>query len=734
MKLTRSKAGGGATNVDELKKQASAAAVAKAVEVIKAGGTQAEAAAAAKGVARDILAKGQQQMLQKPPVSNKKSGGLMGKLRKNKNKKENNKAVASKPMKNPAATALPSTATLQRTGTVSPDPESVTTGSRTDSRSESSGDAASSYSSSSGRVTEDDGTAPSKGSSKESSSSSKPSLYLDESLAGTNEDMSYITEGNTSRSTIHITDMLNMGNVMKAIDTALEEKDIEREMRGGKKHWIDRILDCDMCLGVESSDNSFVSSGSGDGTILSKDAPSVLSASGRGSNNGGGGGGNNALETVEEEKDTSDSASADAATKAKDSSPSSSDSKTEAKSDSSAEAQAKLDQSGSVKKTSDASVSAASGAQTQLRSGGSKSPVTVNSKSNSTKSGGMEDDSLSLNPVVPTPWKQLLGIAQGAAPSATPNKQESTQATQPKPVEKQVQQVPQQQVQQQQPEERQDANLDWRSQVTDEAPNPNPKLANRAATYDPKKSNPSVFIPPTAQPTPQAEFINFGATGYGSPMNGQGYGYGGSPPGSPQNYYPQHPTSPYGGNPASPYGQFPPGTNNIANIQGVTSLSLDDASAHSRVDRYGGDEDVMISDAAAKSKSQLEGAASFVYRVLSGNNGDGDAATVSTNDHEQNYKQEQQYGQYGGPPPMHYYPPPQQYHGGYSPHHQQQYPPQQQYQQHYPPQQQYPPQEQYQQNYPQQYPPTNIDPNPSSAAYYDQIQVSSPMHNQRFAT
>ena len=60
---------GAADSVDELKKQATAAAVTKAVEVINAGGTQAEAAAAANGVATEILAKGQQQM------PTKKAGG-----------------------------------------------------------------------------------------------------------------------------------------------------------------------------------------------------------------------------------------------------------------------------------------------------------------------------------------------------------------------------------------------------------------------------------------------------------------------------------------------------------------------------------------------------------------------------------------------------------------------------------------------------------------------------------
>eukprot|EP00984_Skeletonema_dohrnii_P030683 scaffold22378_cov79-Skeletonema_dohrnii-CCMP3373.AAC.2 len=66
---------GASDSLDELKKQASAAAVAKAVEVINAGGTQAEAAAAANEVAREILAK-QQQMPTKKPGKKEEQGSI----------------------------------------------------------------------------------------------------------------------------------------------------------------------------------------------------------------------------------------------------------------------------------------------------------------------------------------------------------------------------------------------------------------------------------------------------------------------------------------------------------------------------------------------------------------------------------------------------------------------------------------------------------------------------------
>eukprot|EP00984_Skeletonema_dohrnii_P013597 scaffold5628_cov76-Skeletonema_dohrnii-CCMP3373.AAC.3 len=133
---------GAADSLDELKKQASAAAVAKAVEVINAGGTQAEAAAAANEVAREILAK-QQQM----PTKKAGKKGLMGKFRKNKK----NKAASAEetPPTEQTTSSLPSTAHLlstdSKSGTMSPDPEPSTTGSMTGSRPEpeSSGDAAS---------------------------------------------------------------------------------------------------------------------------------------------------------------------------------------------------------------------------------------------------------------------------------------------------------------------------------------------------------------------------------------------------------------------------------------------------------------------------------------------------------------------------------------------------------------------------------------------------------------
>ena len=295
MLLTR-KNGNGATSVDELKKQASAAAVAKAVEVIKNGGTQAEAAAAAKGVARDILARGQQQLQQKPQKTKKEKKGLMGKLRKNKKEKKEKKPTGRASSSNSRPNSA-SARQLQRGLSVSPDPESTTTDSRTDSRSESSGDA-SSFSSSSGRITEEDETSNGGASkaSNDSSKSSKPTLSLEESVL-TEEDMSLMTD-DKSRSTIHVTDLLNMGGVMNAIDKALEEQDIEAEIKG-KKHWMDRILDCEMCFGTENENFSIGSSASGDGrSILSKDAPSVLSGNGGGGTSASNGG----LEPVDEEK------------------------------------------------------------------------------------------------------------------------------------------------------------------------------------------------------------------------------------------------------------------------------------------------------------------------------------------------------------------------------------------------------------------------------------------------
>ena len=270
---------GAADSVDELKKQATAAAVTKAVEVINAGGTQAEAAAAANGVATEILAKGQQQM----PTKKAGKKGLMGKFRKN---KKNKAASAETPPTEQITSALPSTAHLSSTdsksGTMSPDPESYTTGSMTGSRPvpESSGDAAS--------------KANSKSSSKASKeTSSTPLLYLEASLGG-NEDMSLITDANASRSTIHVTDLLKMGGVMKmidknllnmggvmdAIDKALDEQDVKREeIMGETKHWMDRLFDCEMCFAPEGEgegeDNSLIDNGpsnDGDGKDNAEDS------------------------------------------------------------------------------------------------------------------------------------------------------------------------------------------------------------------------------------------------------------------------------------------------------------------------------------------------------------------------------------------------------------------------------------------------------------------------------
>jgi len=333
MLLTKSKGGGAAaaTSVDELKKQASAAAVAKAVEVIKNGGTQADAAAAAKLVARDILAKGQQQMHQKS-TSKEKKNGLMGKLRKPRQNKprenkprQNKKQQAASPSKQRQSTAAAKSNQSPRRRPFSPEPDSTTTastdddGTYTDSRTESSGADASSFSSSSGKASEVSSRAgDSKSTDSKISQNSKPTIYMT-AKEGDKDNVSVISDGNsrTSASTIHVVDLLNMRGVMKAIDKAIEEQDVRSEGRRGgrpKRTWLDKLFSCGMCFGPGNiSYTSSVASGD-EPIILSKDATSVLMLSG--------GDKKNVLDTVEEEKvDSSDTAGADAAAKRKYSAP-----------------------------------------------------------------------------------------------------------------------------------------------------------------------------------------------------------------------------------------------------------------------------------------------------------------------------------------------------------------------------------------------------------------------------
>ena len=726
MLLTRSKSGGTATatatKVDDLKKKASAAAVAKAVEVIKNGGTQAEATAAAKLVARDILAKGQQQMMNKSspasPRTKKERKGFMGKIRKNKNKTATKKQQlnsAAKPVQRPPARAFP------------PEPESFATSdndSRTGSNSYSSG-SASTFSSSSGRASEQSSragdskpaafTATSK--SSKNSQSSKPSIYVDKK---DKDNMSLISDENASASTIPVTDLLNMTGVMNAIDKALEEQDAKSEM---KKYWMDSLLDCDMCFLL---DDDWQTITSGDPSIFSKDADAstqkdpVPVSTPRSAflkkTEGEGQPGVQVKPSVSWVEDGSITTGATPRGVIQDTST--------------------TDLS-----TADASLSDVLGAPPKQARASSPQPVDDGAKSPAAVS---SKDSSKTMPKVNDPARastQFFGkdfapsfFGKGFGPS-TSNKQKSK----PKVV-----------TEQQQPvviEKRQDSNLDWRSMVTDEAPNPNANRArNRAPVYDPQRSNPSVFIPPTSQP-PRGEVVNFfGASQHGSPMNAQGYGYQAGPQHQHgQQYYPNnYPSFPCGNDPSSPYGANPPPPFPSAGLHGayLSLQSLDESESQhqrTRVDRYGGVEEVMISEAATMAKTKLDAAANFVYRVQSGDKGDDSTINTEEGGAPERYQGQEnnQYNPYGGPPPpqnMPYYPP-QQYQGQYPPQQQQQqqqqYPPPPQnfppQQQQYHPQQQYPPQQNYQQDYPR------IDPNPSSAAYYNQAHVSSPMNEQRFA-
>jgi len=752
MLLTKNKGSGAAVTIDELKKQASEAAVAKAVEVIKNGGTQADAAAAAKLVARDVLAKGQQQIIQR--AAKEKKGGLMGKLRKKSRQNKKNKAASPLPLleqRQPISVTMSAQSSRRRL-VESPAPESTTTASADDdSRIESSSSYSSTFSSS-GKDSEESsradesktssGADASKTSSRadesktskttkssKSSKSSKPAIYV-ESEGDNDDNVSAITDGNTkvsgksksSNATINVTDLLNVGGVMNAIDRALEEQDVRSEKRRGgipEQSWVEKLFACDICLGSDENLSYVSSVGSGEQSILSKDAQSVLSGGNKDNAN------DNALDTVEEEKDHS---SDKEAARGKDSEPFPFEpvpprSGLKKKIEGSLEVKTKqsvswLDDgsimSGSINGATPRHSNIVSAVNPPVSS--SAQPPAHGSSSRSSK-----DDDSSIS------WSLLR--------KPGPKKQETPQprTTQPKEVEQQQQAL----------EERQDSNENWRSKVTDEAPNPNPNLANRskAPMYDPQRSNPSVFIPPTAQP-PRGELINIG-----SPMNSQGYGYGVGSASHGLNYSPYPPPSPYRGNYGPPK-PLPPSEANLGLRNMSTSMDESTCSINFRVDKYGGDEVAMISDAVARSKIQLGEAANFVYRVLSGDNQNDDDMIDSPRDDMSKTKgggYQQEYNPYGPPP---YYPP-QQYQGQYSPPHQQ-YPPQQlyppqhyqgQYQQQYSPppshhhhhhqqqqQQQYPPQ----QNYRQDYPP-RVEPNPNSLSYYNQEQVNSPKGHRKFA-
>ncbi len=671
--LTKSKGSANSgPSVEELKKQASKAAVAKAVEVIKDGGTQAEATVQARAVAREVLEKGTKEMQLAADKKKKKGGGLMSKFRRNKSKSKLPDSTAS------AADESKTTQGTKGTDSKNSKPSTV-------DDTDESGSTMSNYSSSGGSSRS--------GYTDEYSNLSKPSIYMgngysrDESVSLITDNRTYRSE-NTGKSTINIMDLINMKNVMTAIDNAVEEQDAKEEFKLGRKAWIDSILDCDICF-VNAEDDSSASAKSNTSDVWSN-----VSLKSSKSNNISKVKANNSQvaqqpmppieETVMENENVDAPAVNPAAMTEK-------GSVGNTPQGSALKKKASEDGAGVVKpgvSWADESLVSVGAEPSMVKTlihtnppavveNVPKSPVTASSATNKLSSSNSIKSTSSLK-------KRLLGKKSGK------------QSPQPEQVL----------------DQRQDSNLDWRSKVTDEAPQPNPRqLARQQQVYDPQRSNPSVFIPRRSEPS-QGEFINTGEMkqhpvpqmnvhpGYGYPQyphgsvpaaaipqNQQYYGYPPPPPSSP---YGNPPSSPYGSNPSSPRGAQP--ASQHPSIVTGNNSSLSDADEDPGNDRYGGDEADMISDAVAKSKSQVDAAYGALPAAPHG---------MMQHQHAQHYPPPQQY-----PPQQHYpqnYPPQQQ---------QQQYPPA-------PPQQQYqyspaPPQSQH------QYPHPQIDPNPSTSAYYEQ--------------
>ena len=677
-------------SVEELKKQASKAAVAKAVEVIKDGGTQAEAAVQARAVAREVLEKGTKEMQLAADKKKKKGGGLMSKFRRNKSKSK---------LPDSTASAADESKTTQGTkGTDSKNSKSSTV-----DDTDESGSIVSGYSSRS-----DSGGSSRSGYTDEDSNLSKPSIYMGNGYSR-EESVSLITDDRTFRSentreTINIMDLINMKNVMAAIDNAVEEQDAKEGFKSGRKDWIDSILDCDICfVNADGDDTSASATKSNASDVWSK----ISLKSSKTTNTSKVKATNSQVaqqpmppieETVMENENVDDPAVNPPAM-------AENGSVGNTPQGSALKKKASEDGAGVVKPgvswADESLVSAGAGPsmdQTLTHTNPPavvenvpKSPVTAGSATNKLSSSNSIKSTSSLK-------KRLLG------------KRSDKQSPQPEQVL----------------DQRQDSNLDWRSKVTDEAPQPNPRqLARQQQVYDPQRSNPSVFIPRRSEPS-QGEFINTGEMkqhpvpqmnvhpGYGYPQyphgsvpaaaipqNQQYYGYP-PPPSSP---YGNPPSSPYGSNPSSPRGAQPESQQQPSIVTGNNS-SLSDADEDLGNDRYGGNEADMISDAVAKSKSQVDEAYGALPAAPHG---------MMQHQHAQHYPPPQQY-----PPQQHYpqnYPPQQQQ----QQQHQHQYPPA-------PPPQQYQyspasPQQQYQYSPAppqQQYAHPQIDPNPSTAAYYEQ--------------
>ena len=291
---------------------------------------------------------------------------------------------------------------------------------------------------------------------------------------------------------------------MNAIEdkAAEEQQDVQAELKGGEKHWMNRVLDCDVCF--PHLDDTLPSASASASTTASKPVSAVVT------------------EGQEQDITPADKYSTFGVSQSNGSS--NADFSTGDVSQTDKYASVGGASQGNGKSRNDVSRSIASVAPPESYIVYSKSPVTLTStmQKEETKYGDSSTQSTST-------WKQLFSKGK---------------ATLPKPT-----------VAQQAIEKRQDTNTDgrrlsWRSVVTNKAPNLNADHGrDMPPAYEPETS-----IPRGVKPL---------RTGYGSPTL-CGYGScGGGGPMSPQHgqnwHYPQHPSSsPYGSNPSSRYGPYSP--------------------------------------------------------------------------------------------------------------------------------------------------------------------------------
>eukprot|EP00984_Skeletonema_dohrnii_P005249 scaffold1837_cov120-Skeletonema_dohrnii-CCMP3373.AAC.2 len=297
-------------------------------------------------------------------------------------------------------------------------------------------------------------------------------------------------------------------NITAIEDKAAEEQQgAQAELRGGEKHWMNRVLDCDVCFPHLDDTLPSASASASASTTASKPVSTVVT------------------EGQEQDQDMTPADKYSTFGVSQSNGSSNTNFSTGDVSQTDKYASVGGAYQGNGKSRNDMSRSIASVAPPESYIVYSKSPVTLTStimQKEEAKYGDSSTQSTSA-------WKHLFSKGKATLPKTTA-----------------VQQAI---------ENRQDTNTDgrrvsWRSMATNKALNLN---------ADHGRDTPPAYEPETSIPRGVKPL----RTGYGSPML-CGYGScGGGGPMSPQHgqhyYYPQHPSSsPYGSNPSSPYGPYSP--------------------------------------------------------------------------------------------------------------------------------------------------------------------------------